>query len=85
MTENNLGRIGNTAEIVESYNEQGLTEKDSIAGNNVQGEDDLGSADVIFSIKTGEIVATVFIVITSIVVLAGIAIVITRYIYKRKI
>ena len=85
MTENNLGRIGNTAEILESYNEQGITEKDSIAGNNVQGEDDLGSADVIFSIKTGEIVATVVIIITSIVVLAGIAIIITRYIYKRKI
>lgn len=53
ITEDNTGLINNTAEIGESYNEQGITDINSTAGNKKQGENDMGSADVIISIKTG--------------------------------
>ncbi len=70
MTENNTGTIANTAEIIQSYNEQGLKDSDSVEGNKAKGEDDMSQADLIISIKTGEIVATVAVIITIIVVLA---------------
>jgi len=53
MTENNTGRTNNTAEIAESYNDLGLSDSNSTPGNKVQGENDMGSADVILSIRTG--------------------------------
>ena len=59
MTENNTGLINNTAEIVDVFNNQGVKDIDSTPGNNIGGEDDIGSADVILGIKTGEIVMTV--------------------------
>ena len=59
MTENNTGLVNNTAEIAESYNELGLTDVNSTEGNKVDGENDMSSADVIISIKTGEVVTTV--------------------------
>ena len=43
----------NTAEIAESYNTLGLEDIDSTAGNKSQKEDDLSSADMIITIKTG--------------------------------
>ena len=54
MTENNTGLINNTAEIAESYNELGIKDSKSTAGNKAQGENDYGSADAILSLKTGE-------------------------------
>ena len=56
MTENNTGRVNNTAEIADSYNELGLADSNSTPANKVQGENDMGVADVIISIKTGEII-----------------------------
>lgn len=53
MTENNVGRINNTAEIAEAYNDLGLADSNSTPGNKVQSENDYGSADVILGIKTG--------------------------------
>lgn len=53
MNANNTGIINNTAEIKESYNEQGLEDRDSTPGNKAQGEDDIGLADTIISVKTG--------------------------------
>lgn len=85
MTENNTGLINNTAEITESYNEQGIQDKDSIPGNQVITEDDMGSADAILSIKTGEIVMTVVIIITSIIILSVGAYIIARMVLRRKV
>ena len=73
MTESNTGLVNNTAEIVESYNEYGLTDINSTEGNKAKGENDMGSADLIISIKTGEVVMTVTLVITTIAIL-GVAI-----------
>ena len=52
-------------EIVNSYNELGLTDINSTEGNKVKGENDMSSADVIISIKTGQVVTTVILVITT--------------------
>ncbi|MCI8443677.1 MAG: hypothetical protein HFJ37_00600 [Clostridia bacterium] len=68
MTESNTGRTNNTAEIAESYNELGLTDTNSTPGNRVQGENDMGSADVILSIRTGGMI-WITTVISTIVVL----------------
>ena len=56
MTEESTGLINNTAEIAESYNEAGIPDIDSTAGNKAKGEDDMGSADVILGVKTGAMI-----------------------------
>ena len=80
MTENNVGLINNTAEIAESYNELGLADSNSTAGNRVNGENDMGSADVLLGIRTG---GAIYIgIATAVVVVLGVvAFVIIR---KRK-
>ena len=73
MTEENLGLINNKAEIAESYNDLGIDDIDSVAGNNAQGEDDISSADVLLSVKTGGVILYTGVVIF-ILALMGIAI-----------
>ena len=77
LNENNLGRINNTAEIAESYNELGLEDVNSTPGNKVQGENDMNYADVIISLRTG---GAVYIGITIIVIaiLSVVAVVVIR-------
>ncbi len=82
MTENNTGLITNCVEIAESYNEEGIADMDSTEANRAKGEDDMASADLIISIKTGEIVATITIIITTIAVLGIVAFVIIRKVMK---
>ena len=53
MTEDNTGTVTNTAEIGEALNEENITDINSTPGNNIQGENDMSSADLIISIKTG--------------------------------
>lgn len=83
MKENNTGLVNNTAEIVSSYNELGLTDINSTEGNKVKGENDMSSADVIISIKTGQVITTVILVITTIIML-GVAVYIVRKIIINK-
>ena len=77
MKESNTGLVNNTAEIVESYNEYGLTDVNSKEANKVKGENDMGSADLIISIRTGQVVMTISLIISSIVIL-GVAIFFAR-------
>lgn len=56
ITEDLLGTITNNAEIYESYNDLGLQDIDSTIANKIETEDDMGKADVIFSLVTGKIV-----------------------------
>lgn len=73
MNEDNTGLINNMAEIAESYNEQGTTDINSTAGNKKQGENDMGSAYVIISIKTGSpILYTTLIIIVIAAIGAGV-------------
>ena len=86
MTENNTGLINNTAEIAESYNELGLQDVNSIEGNKVKGENDMGSADLIISIKTGQIVATVFITIAIVALIGlGMFVIIKKQIINKRV
>ena len=84
MTENNTGLINNTAEIAESYNEQGLKDKDSTEGNRANGEDDIGSADLILSIKTGQVIEIVLVILSTVVILGVVAYIIAKRVLNKK-
>ncbi len=56
IAESILGTTTNNAEIYESYNDLGLQDIDSAVANKIETEDDMGKADVIFSLVTGKIV-----------------------------
>lgn len=72
MTENSTGRMNNRAEIAEDYNDLGLSDINSIPGNQVSGENDMGSADVILSIRTGgALYISIAVVILVILVITG--------------
>ncbi len=53
-SENNLGVISNQAEIYEAYNDLGLEDVDSTEGNKSSNEDDMSTADLVVTVKTGE-------------------------------
>ncbi len=53
MTNENTGVVNNRAEIAEDYNEYGISDINSTPNNNMTGENDMGSADVIIGISTG--------------------------------
>ena len=84
MSKNNTGLISNTAEIAESYNEQGLKDRDSTENNNATGEDDLGKADVIISIKTGQMISLVVIILSSVLIIGIGAFAMVKILYKRE-
>ena len=72
MTENSTGRMNNRAEIAEDYNDLGLSDINSTPGNQVSGENDMGSADVILSIRTGgALYISIAVVILVILVITG--------------
>lgn len=54
MTNDNMGTFRNTAEIKTSYNEYGIEDIDSKAGNKQDGEDDMSSADAVIAMSTGK-------------------------------
>ena len=85
MTEENTGLVNNLAEISEDYNIYGVSDKNSTPMNKAQGENDLGLADVILTVKTGEVFIYVSVIITSII-LGAIVIFIayTQIIIKRR-
>lgn len=56
VTENNTGLTNNTAEIYESYNDEGIEDYNSTPGNRAQNENDLGQADIIIGPKTGVVI-----------------------------
>lgn len=70
MTEASSTMLNNRAEIKESSNELGVVDRDSTPGNEAQGEDDIGLADVIITIRTGEPVFYILITIVSLMILA---------------
>lgn len=84
VSENTLGLLENSAEIYESYNEQGLKDIDSSSNNEMAEEDDMSKAEVIISIVTGKLIA--YTLITLIVItLLGIGVYqIKKHVLKRK-
>ena len=74
MTNENTGVVNNRAEIAEDYNEYGISDVNSTPNNNISGENDLGSADVIIGISTGGRITAYIILIMINTVLIAIAI-----------
>lgn len=73
MTDNNVGISNNRAEIYEHYNDLGLSDIDSVPGNQAQGEDDLGSANVLITPRTGAgITYTCTILVALVILVTGI-------------
>lgn len=73
MTDDNLGTVSNTAEIVEDYNIYGVSDLDSTPSNKAQNEDDFARTDSYLSVKTGEVFIYISVVITTII-LVGIVV-----------
>lgn len=69
MTENNTDTVNNRAEIAKSHNQDLMEDTDSTAGNKANGEDDIGSADVIIGVATGTEVIYVTLAIISMIIL----------------
>lgn len=65
MTDENTGIVDNLAEIYEDYNIYGISDTNSTPANKAQGENDMGRADVVISIKTGEVFINISVIITS--------------------
>ena len=80
MNQNNTGTIINTAEINSAMNDFSIEDIDSTPGNKVNNEDDISTAQVIISIKTGAVIlyTSLAVVIVSII---GIGI----YLIKKKV
>lgn len=71
MTDENTGTVNNVAEIYETSNDLGLEDIDSTVANKVQTEDDYSSADVIISIKTGEVYIYIIVTLISVMILGA--------------
>ena len=71
----------NSAEIYEAYNDLGLKDSNSTPGNKANGENDMGSADVIVSIRTGGVIYMTIGIVIAVVLVAGIT---AGIIVKRK-
>ena len=84
LTDDNLGTVSNTAEIVEDYNIYGVSDLDSDPANKAQNEDDFARADSYLSVKTGEAFIYISVIITTIILL-GVAVVLIKLKVKSKI
>ncbi len=76
MKEDNTGLIHNTAEIVESYNDLGLKDENDNNSN---------SADLILSIKTGQVVTTITLILSSIIIIGTAMYIIGRFVLTKRI
>ena len=75
-----MGQIRNTAEIYEAYNDLGLADVDSTPANKIENEDDISFADVLLSIRTGEMVMYTSLILITVSILA-----ISIYLIKKKV
>lgn len=73
MNQNNTGTVINTAELNKVTNNYSLQDIDSTPGNNVQGEDDMSSAELIISIGTGTPIMYITLIV-SIILIIGLGI-----------
>ena len=80
LNSNNTGNIINQAELTEVSNTLSKNDIDSTPNNKVNGEDDMSTAEVLVSIRTGGVVAYTFLIITIIAILA-----IGIYFIKKKV
>lgn len=74
MTGENTGTVHNLVEINKSYNEYGLEDKDSTAGNKQDGEDDISYADLLITLGTGREVASFIGITIGVLAIIGVAV-----------
>lgn len=70
MTTQNTGRSVNIAEIAAATNELSIADVDSVPGNRKDNEDDISTAELIISTKTGAVVISISIVFVLVLMLA---------------
>ena len=71
--------INNKAEIYDIYNELGFEDSNSIPGNKLNGEDDMGRADLIITVATGKIIKiSIFVILISTLLLYTLSIIIKK-------
>ena len=80
LTEDNLGTVTNTAEIMEDSNDSLIEDVDSTPGNKNTNEDDISTVSVIISVGTGRVILYISLILTIIAIL-GIGI----YLIKEKV
>ena len=80
VTDDSFGMITNNAEIIETSNDYGLADVDSIAGNNSTNEDDYSTANILLGVKTGQIFIYVTLTLTIIAILG-----VGTYIIKKRV
>ena len=85
ISQDMLGTLGNSAEIYECYNEQGLQDIDSTSGNEATTEDDISTADVVVSIVTGRIIMYTSITLVVIALLGFGIFEIKKHVLKKKV
>lgn len=61
--------ISNDAEIYEAYNDFGLEDVNSTPANQNREENDLSTANVVLSVKTGQIIMNIAIVVAVIAII----------------
>ena len=85
MTTDNTGLMNNDAEIFDVYNVEGIKNINAEAGNKNKSENDMSSAGMIVSVKTGETVAkyTALIVAAISILMVGIYFIKTKILDKK--
>ena len=78
---NSTGLLSNSAEIYESYNEQGMPDMDSTEANKLESEDDYSKADILISVVTGGEIAMYTGLIVIVIAMLGVGI----FIIKKKV
>ncbi len=80
-SESGLGAVSkNTAEITEDYNRYNIPDKDSTPGNRKDGEDDQDNAQVLLSIKTGQVRIYFSLIFTVLITTASGIVLIKKYV-----
>ena len=80
MTQDSTGTSINIAEIDKSSNDYAISDSDSIAGNKKDNEDDISSAELIISVRTGLPIMYISIII-SVIGIIGVGV----YLIKKKV
>ena len=80
MTQENTGTTINTAEISQASNALAIVDNNSTPANKVQGEDDMSTAELLISIKTGGAMMYIAL-ITIIIAVVGLG----SYIIKKRV
>ena len=69
---------GQNKVVIQSMCNTKTKDIDSTEGNKVQGEDDMGSADLLLSIKTGQVATILFVVFIGIAIVGTVAYIIIK-------